>query len=131
MKTDKPQQVEPARTKSHRKNVHRTNKNTIFDVYKYQNSDDWSIIRHTGTKLLQSFTYLDYQFEVRLSRDEQTVFVCTDSLIYSRTTSVAKVKAEISKNEKWYLQLNWSDAPENITGEMAEKREFLAEYEKR
>lgn len=121
MKTTKPQQVEPIKAKPHRKN-------TIFDVYKYMNQGEYQVMKYVGTKLLQSFIYLGYEFEVRLSKDERTVFICTNSLIYSRTTSADKVIEELEKDEKWYLKLNWTDADELLAWDMEYKKEFLTAY---
>ncbi len=115
----------PETTTKQSERAHRTAKNTIFDVYKYQGRGDWQVLKHTGTELLQTFSHIGHEFEVRLSKDKRTVYICLDGLIFERTNFVAEVIHSVKTRPDWYLQLNWTDAPEQISGEMAEKRMHL------
>ena len=100
-------------------------KNTIFDVYKYMNHGEWQVMKHTGTELLQTFSHIGQEFEVRLSKDKRTVFICLNGLIYERTNYVAEVTHKVKTCPDWYKSLYWDGAAENIAGEMAEKFEHL------
>ena len=101
------------------------NKNTIFDVYRYLNNPDYQVLKHTGTILIQSFNHLNTDFEIRLNKDRTRGFVCIDGFVFESFTSVQKVENELKKSELWYLQLNWSDAPEFIENELPKRNEFL------
>jgi len=101
------------------------NKNTIFDVYRYLNRPEYQVLKHTGTILIQSFNHLNTDFEIRLNKDRMRGFVCIDGFVFESFTSVQKVENELKKSELWYLQLNWSDAPEFIENELPKRNEYL------
>lgn len=103
------------------------NKATIYDVYKYMNQGEWQVMKYTGTALIQSFTHLNTEFEVRLTKDNRTALICIDGIIFDRTPSVKVIENLIAQDDYWYLGLNWDGAPEQIAGEMQEKRRVLTE----
>ena len=103
------------------------NKATIYDVYKYMNQGEWQVMKYTGTTLMQSFTHLNTEFEVRLTKDNRTALICIDGIIFDRTPSVKGIENLITQDDYWYLGLNWDGAPEQIAGEMQEKRRVLTE----
>lgn len=91
------------------------------------NDEQYSLIKYTGTALLQSFSHLNTEFEVRLSKDKRTILICVDGINFSLTNMVAEVQHKLNRDEQWYLALNWSDLPEFINVVLPEKKQFLNE----
>lgn len=101
-------------------------KNTVFDVYKYMNSSDWSIHKYCNTTLFQSFTHLGYDFEVRISKDDSKFFICNNGVSVASNGSVSNMKKQHEKCKEWYLNLNWELFPECMS-EIDEKLKFINE----
>lgn len=103
------------------------NKSTIYDVFKYMNDEQYSFLKYTETTLIQSFTHLNTDFEVRSTKDGRIFFVCIDGIVFAQTASIYRLKKKIAANKQWYLSLNWDGAAEQLSGEMDEKRRVLNE----
>jgi len=99
-------------------------KNTMFRVYKYMNAPEWCMIKYCNTTLLQSFTHLGYDFEVRVEKDGSKVMICHRGVFLDGGIPIKQFMPEYNSSTEWYLGLNWETLPATMS-HIEEKLNFI------
>ena len=99
-------------------------KNTVFEVYKYSGCADYSMFKHCNTTLIQQFSHLGYDFEVRVNKDRSKLFITHKGINVACSGSVSEMEYKLKQSETWYLKLNWDLMPE-LMSSIEEQLQFV------